>query len=127
MSRPATGLQDLLVIKALGLVNQVVGEGLFEIHCSSQVNSLFPHPHRLLGSLREKSVPWAQSGPTVGTMCPEGAALDKDRLAKDTTYGVLDRLLGGSGRKGGSSGSGVSSWAVGETDSRTPVETERLC
>lgn len=42
------------------------------------------------------------------------------------TYGMLDLLLGGSGRRGGSSGSGVPSCAVGDTDSRTPVETERV-
>lgn len=48
-------------------------------------------------------------------------------VTRDMAYGVLDRLLGGSGRRGGSSGSGVSSCAVGDTDSRTPVETERLC
>lgn len=43
-----------------------------------------------------------------------------------TAYGVLDRLSGGSGRAGGSSGSGVSGCAVGDTDSRTPVKTEKL-
>lgn len=42
------------------------------------------------------------------------------------TYGVLDRLSGGSGRRGGSSGSAVSGCAVGDTDSRTPVKTGRL-
>lgn len=41
-------------------------------------------------------------------------------------YGELDRLSGGSGSGGGSSGSGVSGCAVGDTDSRTPVETRRL-
>lgn len=48
-------------------------------------------------------------------------------MTRDRAYGVLDRLLGGSGRRGGSSGSGVSSCAVGDTDSRTPVETESVC
>jgi hypothetical protein len=40
-------------------------------------------------------------------------------------YGVLDRLLGASGRRGGSSGSGASSCAVGDTDSLTPVEIRK--
>lgn len=40
-----------------------------------------------------------------------------------TAYGELDRLSGGSGRSGGSSGSRVSGCAVGDTDSRTPVGT----
>lgn len=41
-------------------------------------------------------------------------------------YGVLDRLSGGSGRRGGSPGSVESGCAVGDTDSRTPVETGGL-
>lgn len=62
--------------------------------------------------------------PRKGSIGPGQAG--QGRVTKDMTYGVLDRLLGGSGRRGGSSGSGVSSWAVGDTDSRTPVETGRL-
>lgn len=42
------------------------------------------------------------------------------RGGRAQAYGVLDRLLGGSGRRGGSS---VSGCAVGDTDSRTPAET----
>lgn len=42
------------------------------------------------------------------------------RGGRAQAYSVLDRLLGGSGRRGGSS---VSGCAVGDTDSRTPAET----
>lgn len=85
-------------IKVLGLVNQAIGEEGFQIHCGSmeggrlQLLSPLPSPTEKFKTrtflpepvsmyVRQCLLP-QDPGLSWGIMCPEGAALDKDRLAK---------------------------------------------
>lgn len=104
--------------------------------CTSAVKVRGSPP--LLPGVRVNRCPSAVWGLRNGTRPPEPWFSQKSREALShsqgwcrpwcadqgpTAYGELDRLSGGSGRSGGSSGSRASGCAVGDTDSRTPVGT----